>query len=264
MLPSVFKPYKVSLNSLKRIGPKHDGGYVVHKNTIKLTEIILTFGLSDDWEFEKDFIKNKPKTKIIAYDHTVTTEFWIKRFLKDLLHFFLLKKLRIKKILDIFKYLDYLLFFTNHIHFKKKIGNLKKEINLNKIFKKKFKNGSVLLKVDIEGDEYKILDQIQKYSSYINTLTIEFHNIHKKNNIKKLEYFIKKSKFKLIHIHANNYSFKTKSGIPPYLELTFINIEFIKCSSQTSSFKYPIKYLDYPNRKRFDDIKLQFKKSKTF
>jgi len=261
MLPFVFKPYKINFNSLKRIGPRQDGGYVIHKDAIKLTKYILTFGLSDDWEFEKNFIKFKPNVKVIAYDHTVTNDFWIKRFFKDIFHFFLLKKLRLKKIFDIFKYLDYLWFFSKHTHYKKKIGNLNKEINLYKIFNKKFDKGSVFLKVDIEGDEYKILDQIKKYSAFINTLIIEFHDIHKINNIKKFKNFIKKNKLKLIHIHANNYSFQTKNGIPPYLELTFINKEIIKCSNQFSNLDYPIENLDYPNRKRYDDIKLEFEKS---
>ena len=59
MLPSFLKPYAVKTEDLIRIGPKSDGGYVVHKDTINLTKQIITCGLSDDWKFEKNFTKIK-------------------------------------------------------------------------------------------------------------------------------------------------------------------------------------------------------------
>ena len=43
--------------NLLRLGNKNDGGYVVEKNSIKNSEILLSFGLSDDWSFESDFSK---------------------------------------------------------------------------------------------------------------------------------------------------------------------------------------------------------------
>ena len=38
--------------SLIRLGNNNDGGYVVEENSIKNSEILLSFGLSDDWSFE--------------------------------------------------------------------------------------------------------------------------------------------------------------------------------------------------------------------
>ena len=71
MLPLFLKPYNVEIDSLIRIGPNSDGGYVIHKDTINLTKKIITCGLSDDWKFEKDFVKLNKDCSIIAYDHTV-------------------------------------------------------------------------------------------------------------------------------------------------------------------------------------------------
>jgi hypothetical protein len=45
---------------------------------------------------KKVFYKKNPNAKIIAFDHTVDQDFWLKRFKKDILHFLLLKKLRIR------------------------------------------------------------------------------------------------------------------------------------------------------------------------
>ena len=155
MLPKFLKPHHIELSNLIRIGPKTDGGYVIDKRVINKTKILITCGLNDDWEFEKSFLQKKPNTKIIAFDHTVDQNFWLKRFKKDILHFLLLKKLRICKILDIFKFINYCLFFTkNRHHYIKKIVSRdknKKEITIRKILRN---YEDVFLKVDIDINKF--------------------------------------------------------------------------------------------------------------
>ena len=56
MLPKIFKPFKSNINNLIRIGPKKDGGYVIDKRVVKKTNKIISCGLNDDWEFEKEFL----------------------------------------------------------------------------------------------------------------------------------------------------------------------------------------------------------------
>ena len=111
MLPKFLKPFHISKSNLIRIGPKTDGGYIVDKRIFNKTDTLITCGLNDDWEFEKSFLKKNKNSKIFAYDHTVNKEFWLSRFKKDIVSLFLLKKLKIDKILDVFKYIDYRLFF---------------------------------------------------------------------------------------------------------------------------------------------------------
>ena len=53
---------------------------------------------------------------------------------------------------------------------------------------------NIILKIDIEGDEYKILNTINKEQKKINLLIIEFHNISKKYN--KIKKFLFNSKFR--------------------------------------------------------------------
>ena len=257
MLPKIFKPYKSTKKNLIRVGPNADGGYVIDKRVIKKINTLITCGLNDDWEFEKEFFKINPNCKILAYDHTVNKKFWKNRFKKDLISFFLLKKLSLRKILDIFKYIDYINFFKkNNKHYIKKVvlkSKNKKEISIEKILKNK-KN--ILLKIDIEGDEYKLLETIKKNFQHIYLLIIEFHNIHK--NISKIKKFLMKSKLKLIHIHGNNYSGINKNKDPNVVEMTMLNSEKFKLSKKKSKFKYPINNLDYVNFKRRNDIELRF------
>jgi hypothetical protein len=258
MLPNFLKPYHIDDQKLVRVGPKLDGGYVMDKKSILDNNIIITCGLNDDWEFEKFFLKINTKCIVEAYDHTIDKKFWIERFKKDIKHFFLLKKIRLRKIIHIFRYLDYLRFFKNHNkHHILKIGReniYNKEITINEILKA---HQNVLLKVDIEGDEYKIFNQILDNSNKINTLIIEFHDIHK--NIDKIEEFIIKSKdLKLIHIHANNFAGSNKDGDPNVIELTFININKNGLNLIKTDKSFPVKGLDYKNTHRKQDFLLKF------
>jgi len=258
MLSNKLKPIFSPRKNLIRLGPKRDGGYVIDKRIIRKTNYIITCGLSDDWNFEKDFLKRNSKATVLAFDHTVNSSFWIKRLLKDFLHFFLLKKLSFWKIKNIFNYYDYLLFFKKkNKHFKIKVGkknSYNKEITINKILDNK-KN--VLLKVDIEGGEYEILKDIKKNYKKINCLIVEFHSI--KKNLKKINNFINQIKdLRIIHIHGNNINNLDKYGLPYSLELTFINTKLFKFFNKKNNNDYPIKNLDYPSVKRNKDIKLRF------
>ena len=256
MLPNTLKPFKSYRYNLLRVGPKKDGGYIIDKRIINKSKTIVTCGLNDDWEFEKNYLKINPETKVIAYDHTVNKKFWKERFKKDFLALILLKKININKILDVFKYIDYKFFFRKNIHISKKVvlkKNSKNEISIKEIIDKK-KN--IILKIDIEGDEYKLLNTINKEQSKINLLIIEFHNISK--NISKIKKFLSNSKFKIIHIHANNYGGIDKLNNPNVIEVTLLNSKKFFVNKQKSKLKYPIVGLDFKNLKRRQDINIKF------
>ena len=258
MLPKYLKPFHISNENLTRVGPKLDGGYILDKRIIHITEKIITCGLNDDWEFEKHFLKINPSCEVLAYDHTVNKKFWIERFKKDIFHFFLFKKLRLRKIISIFKYYDYINFFKDkNKHYELKISNRNiknKEITINEILNN---HDNLILKVDIEGDEYNILKQILDNSKKINTLLIEFHDIQTNMNLIK-EFIEQSSELKLVHIHGNNYQCIDRYIDPNVIELTFTNIEKIKFEQKITEKKYPIEKLDYKNSHRKDEYILRF------
>ncbi|MDB4821275.1 FkbM family methyltransferase [Candidatus Pelagibacter sp.] len=258
MLPKYLRPFHINNDNLIRVGPKLDGGYILDKRIIHLTEKIITCGLNDDWEFEKHFLKIKPSCEVIAYDHTVNKKFWIKRFKKDIIHFFLFKKLRLRKIIGIFKYYDYMNFFkSKNKHFELKISNeniKNKEITIDEIFRD---HDNLILKIDIEGSEYKVLKQILNNSKKINNLLIEFHDIQKNMNLIK-DFIDQSNDLKLIHIHGNNYSCTDENIDPNIIELTFTNIEKIGLEQKITEKNYPIDKLDYKNIPRKKDFILKF------
>ena len=260
MIPKYLKPYHTSFSNLVRLGRKYDGGYVIDKRVIAKTRTIVTCGLEAEWSFEKEFQKNNRDCKILAFDHTVNKKFWIDRFLKDFISLLLLKKIKLNKIFDVFKYIEYLSFFSgNNKHYLKKIVS-KKEGKNNQITITDAigNNQDVLLKIDIEGDEYKVLSEVDKNFNKINLVIIEFHDLQK--NLKKIRNFIKKTKLKNIHINANNYGMVDLNGIPQVIEMTLINPNRFKIKNSKTKRNYPIKGLDFKNRKRGPDIQITFEK----
>ena len=43
---------------LIRLGKKGDGGYVISKKSLEADNCLLTFGMSNDWSFEEDFVRH--------------------------------------------------------------------------------------------------------------------------------------------------------------------------------------------------------------
>jgi hypothetical protein len=249
VLSKYFYPKKV--NNLIRLGNKLDGGYIFNKKSLLKCKYCLTFGLGDNFTFESDLKKINPKIKIEVYDHTVDYKFWIKHFF-----YWLWKSIRFRKYLNFLNFVKYIYFFyiKENIHLKKKVGS--SQNTLSKILERsKFDPLYTLLKIDIDGDEYKIINEIKNYNFF--GLIIEFENLNK--NFKKVEKFICNNKnLELIHIHGNNFS-PVIDHIPDSIELSFVNKNFVDVKKKNHK-KYPIKNLDYPNNIMKKDIELIFKK----
>ncbi len=82
MLTKEFKPG--GLYDLVRLGKNNDGGYLVCKNSIEVSDYLISFGINDDFSFEEDF-KNKKNIPIFAYDPTTTNIFFLKKILINIL-----------------------------------------------------------------------------------------------------------------------------------------------------------------------------------
>ena len=67
MFPKLLHPIFVENHELTRIGSIDDGGYVVPLKTILTSSFLISFGINDNWDFEKDFVK-RSKTSVWAYD----------------------------------------------------------------------------------------------------------------------------------------------------------------------------------------------------
>ena len=80
-----------------------------------------------------------------------------------------------------------------------------------------------LVKIDIEGDEYKIIKDIKDFSNKIHILIVEFHKLDKKRKLLKESIIFLKTLFNIIHIHGNNYCSLCKDNLPEVVGFTFLN-----------------------------------------
>ena len=251
MIPEKFKPN--GLYNLIRIGKDNDGGYLICKNNYDESDCLISFGINNDFSFEKEF-KNRTEKKILAFDPTTTNNF----FLKDIILNFLRFKFT-SFFFSILNFYNFKKFFSSKdcLFFLKKIGkggSINKEyISIDNIFDLCKDKKNIFFKIDIEGSEYRILNDLLKNEELISGLVIEFHDVDL--HLDKILKFIDQSKLKLIHIHANNWEDYGQKNIPTCLELTFSKNPTL--ISEHVDFPH---ILDQKNNPNVEDIILNFEK----
>ena len=120
---------------------------------------------------------------------------------------------------------------------------------------KQWNNKNFFIKIDIEGNEYRILNQIIQNQKELTGLVIEFHNCDLMFD--KIKLFIESLNLDLVHVHVNNFGFITKDRFPTVLELTFSPRKYnLKKEYEENIFPDPI--LDQPNNKNEEDINIFF------
>ena len=235
---SILNTY-ITPNTLVRVGPTEDGGYVIADGFSY--DLFISCGIANDIRFEDAFL-NIHKIKCIAFDGTINS---------CPLH-------------------------TNDIEWiPKNIGasNTETTTNLKEYIQN---NDKIFLKMDIEGSEFNWIDsmtrtELEKFSQIV----IEFHwpfDIYRMNMLKKLN----KSHY-IIHIHGNNYcdrdipkhllSGRSYDGtvtinnelmppitLPEVFEVTYINKNLCEYTSvEMKEIQFPT-ILDYPNNRNANDI----------
>ncbi len=249
VLPNIFKPkYETEL---VRIGKNNDGGYIIPIKSLNHTKKLYSFGLSDDFSFEEDFYK-KTNAEVSCYDSSVNFKFFLKPFLFG--HFN-----------NLFKYIGYSKFFNgkDKQHIKKNIVPLGTYVH-NKLDNKNIiedissllkedDTENLFFKIDIEGSEYRILNQLIEHSSLMTGLAIEFHDFDL--HIDKIKKFIEIFELQIVHIHVNNWGYINSDFLPRALEITFSPSKFNTEIKEEK--KYPIE-LDQPNNPQYEDLPIEF------
>jgi hypothetical protein len=257
-----LKPYKVK--KLIRFGRNFDGGYLVCSDAIQKIENLITLGVGDDISFEIDIEKDCSLKKVHLYDFTVNHLLFVRIIIKYIRRIITFRTKIHNLIHSIKNYINFIKFNKkpNVSLFKMRVvKNIKEniDINLKQIFSK-FETENNLLKIDIEGGEYEIIDDILSNSSKINMLIIEFHWINNKNKIFIDSICKLKNKFDIVHIHPNNYRQKEENeDFFDVVEITFVNNNINKFNEEFR-YSFPINGLDFecfPNHKK---IEFSFKK----
>ena len=254
----------IKVKNLIRLGRNFDGGYLVCADTLDNCKNLVTFGVGDDTSFERDLDKLKKLENLHLYDYTVSFKLFFYIILKYTRRFITLRAKASNIIDSINNFLNFKEFIAqpNVKLFKEKVVlkiNEKNNINLDQIFSRLKNKNNSLVKMDIEGGEYEIIDKLIEYHNNIEMLIIEFHWINNNKDI--FEESIKKlnDKFKIIHLHVNNYN-------PPVegdyffnvIEVSFIKKKDVKDSNEEYRYQFPIDKLDFECKKDGPAIKFSF------
>lgn len=256
-----LRPIKV--NNLIRVGNKNDGGYIVPSKPFHEIDGIVSFGLGDNFSFEQKAIVLNNNLKIIVYDHTVNIFYFLKKFLKSIKRIFYFKSDLFNisdKLITLVNYVLFFLIYRKAKHIQNKIVKkiyFSNESNLKSVFCN-LKENKFLLKIDIDGDEYKIIRDIKEFSKKIHILIVEFHNLDKKRKIFKESIFFLKNFFNIIHVHGNNYRSLCEDKFPEVVEFTFLNKRVYPLNKNNFKKNFPIKGLDFPSYKLRNDYTLKF------
>jgi hypothetical protein len=237
-----------SASDLVRIGRDNDGGYLVSKSDVEKSDMLIAFGVNDDWSFEQDFKKMK-NVEVFAYDASISQKYFFKEIIKSLIR---IDKpwIIIQKLKTLLSYRDFFLTSNNH-HIKKFVG-LNTDHKNHCTFEEVLNDvtcDNIFFKIDIEGSEYRFLETLVSYQKRMSGLVIELHDCDL--HLEAITNFIKNFNLHLVHIHANvGGPIRATDGLPLVLELTF--------SRYCKTFQEPLlpHKLDMPNGKLDADIKL--------
>lgn len=215
MLPASWKP--TATGNLERLGSADDGGYVVAGPAVTASRLLISMGLSDNWDFEAVF-RAHSGARVICLDHTVTPRFWLKQAVASVV--------RLRPRLT--RYLAYRRFFSTPgvEHRRLCVGyDRPGGISLATLIAGEPAK-SVFLKADIEGSEYRILDDIVRYADRLTGIAIEFHDIDLHRE--RIDDLLRRlPDFAVIALAANNFGGVDPNGDPLVIEMTIVRRDFL-------------------------------------
>lgn len=243
-MESKFEEFRPSeMRDLIRVGSKNDGGYIIPAR-LKF-DFLISFGLGDNWDFEKDSLSRGIVKDFVVYDHSVSFETLLKKFLRSIKRFIQDPKNSVYRLSIL---LEYIVFFRNKNHYKLKVvrkANASNEISAQEIleyYADDFKSG--ILKIDIEGGEWEILNLLGPHMENIDLIILELHDFDANfQNYLKWKKRLS-SKYELVHAHINNFSKLGKNSIPEVMEMTFVNKAMVQILGKRHSI--PVANLDAP------------------
>jgi hypothetical protein len=222
---------------LARLGSRYDGGYVVAVETITAARHLLSFGVSMNWDFERDAARLNPTMTVEAYDHSVSSRHFAAIAMRSGISAPLrLLTADVRGAASSFQRaraaVDYFRFFRGRAsHTSKRVwynadrGSMPIADIIARLHSERAR--PVFAKIDIEGSEYRILPWIIESADLFTGLVIEFHDTDICADLFNRQLRALRRSFRVVHVHGNNYGDLSIDGsLPLSLEITLVHRHF--------------------------------------
>jgi hypothetical protein len=205
-----------------RLGKDNDGGYIICDIPNIEYDIFISCGIDNDISFEESFCDKYKNVNCYAFDGTI----------------------------------DAIKTENANINFiRKNIDCINSEITTN-LYDLIDCHKSIFIKMDIEGSEYKWLDDLSDDQlNRISQFVVEFHFKYDPIIFNKINRY-----FYLVHFHANNFcGFRVIENVSlPYVfECTYVNKKYFDCVPKLNTKTLPTE-LDMPNVKELYEYFIDF------
>jgi len=246
------------VGDLHRFGGDSDGGYVIPRALIRDADALISMGLGHDWQFEKDVRALNPSIRVQVYDHTVSEKSFARQYIAEVAALLTGKvgwasvQRRRRRLLD------YRAFFSQEAtHFGQRIHDRKdfQSADIATVFERAGE-GRVFVKMDIEGSEYRVLEDVATYADRILGLAIEFHDTGPLRTVFERIMQGLLRQFEIVHVHANNFAPTYRDGLPEVLEITLAHRDSVRSTQRR--VELPLPNLDHPNDPGRPDYRLLF------
>lgn len=231
LLDAQFAFLMPSQVELCRVGCDQDGGYVIPELCVAQADALLSLGIGYDWSFEQDWLTRSENIVIHAYDDQACDD------VVDLTQFFqgqcVFFQQRVNK-----KFID-----DSFLEFEEAMRRLPGQ--------------NVFVKIDIEGGEYNLVDDLCQHRDRIMGMAIEFHGVGTASHhcfmaaVPGLQ-----KEFDIVHVHGNNSGPITECGLPEYLEISFLRKDLVVSVSKKKNLFVPA--LDRANSIFCEDYEMSF------
>jgi hypothetical protein len=110
--------------------------------------------------------------------------------------------------------------------------------------------------MDIEGWEYRVLEQMLEFTDSVLGFVVELHDVDLHRD--RISRFVTRSNggYAICHVHANNYGPVDEHGDATVLEVTWVRRDLL--DSPTSAGQLPASVLDFPNDPDRPEILVRF------
>jgi hypothetical protein len=248
----------IEVEGLIRVGGPSDGGYVLPGALLRDADVLISMGLGHNWQFEKDARVLNPPIRIHVYDHTVSEKLFARQHFTELLALVMGKVGRENVRRRRHRLNDYRAFFGSEAkHFRERVHDrLEKEsVDIATVFGRAG-DGRVFVKMDIEGSEYRVLEDVVSHADRILGMAIEFHDTGPLRCAFERTMELVRGRFEIVHVHANNFLPLYRDGLPEALEITVMRKDLVPSTRQRQLSC--LTDLDRPNDPGRPDYRLVF------